>query len=171
MTAATGDRVRVMITVDVPIAEAFRVFTEEIDAWWRRGRRFRHDRADRGVIRLEPGVGGRLFEEFARGRRTIVVETGKVTTWEPPRRLAFEWRIANFAPGEVTYVEVDFVERGPRTEVTVVHRGWAAIRPDHPARHGEPPPRFLRTMGLWWGDLLGSLRARATTPASGATTR
>ncbi len=160
----SGDRVRAMVTVDLPIDETFRVFTEEIDLWWRRGRRFRHDPADRGIIRLEPGVGGRLFESFTRGRRTVVIETGKVTVWEPPRRLAFEWRIANFRPDEVTYVEVDFVARGARTEVAVVHRGWAAIRADHPARHGDPVPVFLRATGMWWGDLLASLRARATAP-------
>ena len=45
-----------------------------------------------------------------------------------------------------------------RARVTVTHRGWAAVRPDHPARHGEPPGQFLRRIGLWWGDLMTSFR-------------
>jgi hypothetical protein len=47
---------------------------------------------------------------------------------------------------------------GASTHVTVVHRGWAAIRADHPVRHGQPVPAFLRMMGLWWGDQLTALR-------------
>ena len=53
------------------------------------------------------------------------------------------------------------------TLVTVTHRGWASLRPDHPARHGQEVAAFIRTMGLWWGELLTSLRehaARARTP-------
>jgi hypothetical protein len=45
--------------------------------------------------------------------------------------------------------------------VTVTHRGWASLRPDHPVRHGHEVPAFIRMMGLWWGDLLTSLREHA----------
>lgn len=162
--AAPGDQVRVMVSVEVPIAEAFRIFTEEIEQWWRRGRRFRMAEGERGFIRLEPGVGGRLFESFERGGAPVVVETGRVTAWDPPRHLAFEWRAVNFAPTEVTTVEVTFVDRGDATDVTVVHRGWAALPADHPVRHGADVPRFIRAQGLWWGDLLTSLRLRAAAP-------
>ncbi|HKO47770.1 MAG TPA: hypothetical protein VJV79_08605 [Polyangiaceae bacterium] len=34
--APRGDQCVVSILVEVPPAEAFRVFTEEIDAWWLR---------------------------------------------------------------------------------------------------------------------------------------
>jgi len=44
------------------------------------------------------------------------------------------------------------------TLVTVTHRGFASLRPDHPVRHGEEVPAFIRMMALWWGDLLTSLR-------------
>jgi hypothetical protein len=53
---------------------------------------------------------------------------------------------------------VSFEPAGGGTIVTVVHRGWGAIRPDHPARHGLEVGRFLRMMGLWWGELMASLR-------------
>ncbi|HTY48850.1 MAG TPA: hypothetical protein VMB48_04070, partial [Steroidobacteraceae bacterium] len=44
------------------------------------------------------------------------------------------------------------------TRVTVCHRGWAAIRADHPARHGLAGTAFSRMLGLWWGDLMSALR-------------
>ncbi|MEP7049608.1 MAG: hypothetical protein ABJB12_04615 [Pseudomonadota bacterium] len=31
---------------------------------------------------------------------------------------------------------------------------------DHPVRHGQGAPAFLRSMGMWWGALMTSLRER-----------
>lgn len=159
---APGDQASASVALRVPPAEAFRVFTEEIDLWWRRGRRFRHAPGQSGFVRLEPGAGGRLFESFDRGGGERVVETGRVLVWDPPRRLLLEWRAINFAPHERTEVEVCFeaTSRGG-TLVTVVHRGWSALRADHPVRHGEAAPAFMRTMGMWWADLLTLLRLHA----------
>jgi uncharacterized protein YndB with AHSA1/START domain len=155
--ARPGDQARASVLVRVAAAEAFRVFTEEIDQWWRRGFRYRVGGVG-GTLRLEPHPGGRLFESFTTPAGTRVVETGRVTGWEPPSRLVLEWRAANFAPAEKTEVEVSFDERPNGTLVIVTHRGWSAIRPDHPVRHGEATAAFLRTMGMWWGELLGALR-------------
>lgn len=58
-------------------------------------------------------------------------------------------------------VEVVFAPSPRGTEVTVTHRGWDRIRPDHPARHGLDVAAFLRMMGMWWGDLLSSMREHA----------
>ena len=52
-----GDQARVTVLVEVEPALAFRVFTEEIDQWWRRGSRFRVSGRSHGILRLEPGVG------------------------------------------------------------------------------------------------------------------
>ena len=161
-----GDQARVSVRVAVEPEVAFRIFTEEIDQWWRRGLRYRVAGRRRGIIHLEPGVGGRLFESFETGSATRVVETGRVTTWEPPRRLVFEWRAVNFAPSEKTEVEVIFEPSPSGTLVTVTHRGWSKIRLDHPARHGHDVVGFIRMMGLWWGDLMSSLREH--TVASGS---
>ncbi|MCA9706275.1 MAG: SRPBCC domain-containing protein [Myxococcales bacterium] len=158
-----GDEARVTVLVRVPPREAFRVFTEEIDAWWRRGRRYRIAKGRDGTIHLEPGVGGRLFESYrSAAGNDKVVQTGEVTVWEPPHRLVLRWRAVNFAPHEHTEVEVSFAESLSGTQVTVVHRGWSQIRPDHPARHGQAVGPFLRSMGLWWGDLMTSLRLRSS---------
>jgi uncharacterized protein YndB with AHSA1/START domain len=164
-SVAPGDQARVSVQVDVEPTAAFRIFTEEIDSWWRRGLRYRVAGARRGIIHLEAGVGGRLFESFESPSGTKVVQTGQVTAWEPPARLAFEWRAVNFAPAEKTEVEVLFEPQGGGTLVTVTHRGWSRIRPDHPARHGHEVAAFVRMIGMWWGDLMSSMREHAARPS------
>jgi uncharacterized protein YndB with AHSA1/START domain len=153
-----GDQARASVRVAVDPSSAFRIFTEEIDSWWRRGPQFREAGSRPGTITLEPGVGGRLFESFETARGPKVVEKGRVTAWSPPSRLVFDWRASNFAPDEVTEVEIVFQPAGSGTLVTVTHRGWSHIRPDHPVRHREDVPAFIRMIGLWWGDLLTSMR-------------
>jgi hypothetical protein len=49
--------------------------------------------------------------------------------------------------------------------VTVTHSGWAALRPDHPVRHGKVGAEHSREVGLWWGALLAALRLRCEPPA------
>jgi uncharacterized protein YndB with AHSA1/START domain len=151
-----GDQARASVGVAVPPQEAFDIFTREIDLWWRRGPRFRRCGGERALIAIEPRVGGRVFE--AAGVDLPVQEVGHVLVWQPPRRLVFEWRGANFAPNESTEVEVLFEPSATGTLVTVTHRGWAALRGDHPVRHGQDAPRFIGEMGRWWGGLLSSYR-------------
>lgn len=165
MSTPPGDQARVTVGVAVPPTEAFRVFTEEVNLWWRRGRRFRNAPGDAGLIAIEPRLGGRLFESFSTEAGEQVVEMGQVLAWEPPHRLLLQWRAVNFAPHEHTEVEVRFeATASGGTRVTLTHRGWAAIRPDHPVRHGQATEAFIRMMGLWWGDLMSTLRLRCTPP-------
>lgn len=156
--AVAGDSAAASVFVAVPPATAFDVFTKEIDLWWRHGRKYRNAHKWPGKMTFECELGGRLFEtiEMKSGTRTLVV--GKVVTWDPPRRLALEWRNVNFAPHEQTLVDVTFTPSGEGTMVRVEHHGWASIRDDHPARHGQIGAAFLRTNGMWWGSLLTSLR-------------
>jgi uncharacterized protein YndB with AHSA1/START domain len=158
VSAPAGDQARVSVLVGAEPAVAFRVFTEEIDEWWRRGRPYRIAGKRRGIIHIEPRAGGRLFESFEGPAGTRVVETGRVVEWSPPRRLVLEWRAANFAPSESTEVEVTFEPSRSGTRVTVTHRGWASIRPDHPARHGLGVREFIAMTGRWWADVVTSLR-------------
>jgi uncharacterized protein YndB with AHSA1/START domain len=154
----SGDQATVSVFVDVEPADAFAVFTQETDLWWRRGLKYRLAGRRPGVLCFEPGVGGRLFESFEAESGTQVYETGRITIWEPPRRLVVKWRNANFASNESTELEVLFEPSGDGTRVTVQHRGWAALRPDHPARHGLEGAAFSRMMGFWWSDLMTSMR-------------
>jgi uncharacterized protein YndB with AHSA1/START domain len=87
-----------------------------------------------------------------------VFVVGHVRAWEPPSRLVFTWKNETFAANEDTEVEVIFAATKSGTQVTVTHRGWAGIRPDHPARHSMPADEFIRSLGSWWSDQMTSLR-------------
>ncbi|MGO8999535.1 MAG: SRPBCC domain-containing protein [Polyangiaceae bacterium] len=163
-----GDRARVSVLVAVAPDVAFRVFTEEIDQWWRRGLKYRVSGKGRGILRLESGVGGRLFEEIESKAGPRIIETGRVTEWNPPARFALEWRNVNFSETEKTLVEVAFDESPSGTLVTVTHSGWSAIRADHPARHGLEVAAFIRMNGMWWGEVLTSLREHAEASRKGS---
>jgi uncharacterized protein YndB with AHSA1/START domain len=153
------DRVRVTTFVAVPPGEAFEIFTREIDRWWGKGPRFRFAGEADGRLFFEESTPRRLVQAFDDGTPPFVV--GEVLAWEPGARLLLEWRLANFGPGEVTQVEVRFEPSGEGTRVALEHRGFAALRPDHPVRHGQSGQAFTDRIGLWWAELLGSLRDRA----------
>jgi uncharacterized protein YndB with AHSA1/START domain len=157
---ASGDQATVTVAVAVAPEAAFEVFTQEIDQWWGRGPAYRQILRG-GLVAIEPGVGGRVFESGDDGR---VVVRGRITLWDPPRRLVIEWIGANFAPGEKTEVDVLFTPTRRGTEVTVRHSGWSKLRSDHPARHGHVGHAFASHIGGWWGRLLSSLRDRVAAP-------
>jgi hypothetical protein len=83
------DKATASVTVTANPAEAFRMFTEETDLWWRRGVRFRVAGRNPGSVMFEARAGGRLLETFEAGSETRVVEMGKITAWDPPRRFLF----------------------------------------------------------------------------------
>lgn len=147
---------RVTTFVEVPPDEAFRVFTEEVDSWWRRGKRFRGG-GPSSVLAFRTIEGERYLVEDGNERFAI----GRVLVWEPGKKLVFEWRARNFRPGEKTEVEVSFERANAGTRVTLEHRGFESLRPDHPVRHGLEGPAFAAMMGLHWGDLATTFRLRA----------
>jgi hypothetical protein len=159
----SDDSVTVTTVVEVDPATAFDVFTREIGTWWRGEPRYRFVPGRPGTMRFEPGVGGRLVEvhDEATGAG---FEVGRVLVWEPGARLVFEFRARDFAPGERTEVEVRFERAGPGTRLTLEHRGWASLRPDHPARHGDTGEAFTDMIGLWWADLVVRIRAQTGAP-------
>ncbi len=159
-----GDAVRVTTVVEVAPEAAFAVFTGELDAWWRGGPRFRWHPERKGRLVLEPGEGGRFLEVYP-DDADEPFEVGRVRVWDPPRRLVFSFRARSFAPDESTEVEVRFEPEGDATRVSVEHRGWAALRSDHPARHGMDASAFGNMMGAWWADLLTAARRHANARA------
>jgi Activator of Hsp90 ATPase homolog 1-like protein len=127
--------VRVTVRVNTVPETAFAVFTEEIDSWYVRDRHTFAD-PDRAVgIRFEPGVGGRLIEVYDRGTGEGR-EMGRITAWDPGRRLAF-------VDGLGTEVEVSFEDAGGQTRVTLEHRGLERLRPDLAERHARHGWRLL----------------------------
>ncbi|MGH9185736.1 MAG: SRPBCC domain-containing protein [Acidimicrobiales bacterium] len=141
MSALATVRLAIRVTVDPQ--EAFRVFTEEIDAWYRRGpHSFLHSKRAIG-IRVEPGVGGRLVEvhdaETGEG-----VEMGRIRVWEPGRRLLFVERRGS-------EVDIRFDPADGGTRVVLEHRGLERLAPrvaDAVGRYGS------RALLEWFRDYL-----------------
>lgn len=153
-----ADEICVSTVVALDPRAAFEVFTGEVDGWWKRGPAYRVQRGSDGTMRFEPGPGGRLVQVFEDGE---TFELGRVLTWEPFHRLAFEFRGPNFRPGESTEVEVRFEAVSSGTRVTLRHTGLAGLPQDHPVRHGLADEAFLRMWGGWWNAQLTSLRLHA----------
>lgn len=127
--------VRVTAVVNAAPETAFAVFTEEIDSWYVRDTRTFADPGRAVGIRFEPGVGGRLVEVYDRGTGEGR-EMGRITAWEPGRRLAF-------VDGLGTEVEVSFEDTEGQTRVTLEHRGLERLRPDLAERHARHGWRLL----------------------------
>ena len=54
--------------------------------------------------------------------------------------------------------DIEVLHASSSEMVTVQHRGWSTLPADHPARHGKVGAEFSRMIGLWWGELMTSLR-------------
>ena len=109
-------------TVTVPVApeRAFEAFTDEVHEWWPIA-----THSVGGAGGSVAFVDGSIVETLPDGSTTT---WGDVTTWDPPKRVAFTWHPGT-PPGERTHVEITFAEVEGGTEVTLVHDGWEA-RPD-----------------------------------------
>ncbi len=150
---------RVFVALRVPAtpARAFEAFTREIASWWRPDPLFRITPDGDGELAFEPGVGGRLVTRLGNGE---TFEIGRISVWEPGRRLVFAWRHASFAPQQSTEVEVLFEPVEHETRVSIEHRAWDTIPRRHPARHGFPEHITLQRVADWWRSSLGTLRSR-----------
>ena len=89
-------------------------------------------RAD--LIVLENGDGGRVFEKTPEG---VEHDWGKVTAWEPPTRLVYDWHIGRDR-ADATEVEIRFRRKGDAaTRIEIEHRGWERLRPDGEERRAQ----------------------------------
>ena len=138
-------KVYVALRVRATPERAFAAFVEEIGAWWRPSPLFQTTPRP-GRLSFEPGAGGRLIETRAGGK---VFEIGQIRVWEPPRKLVFSWRQANFPPDLHTEVEVMFEAVGDETRVSVEHRGFDRV-PAGAARHGFPDQLLLMRLADFW---------------------
>ena len=127
-------------SVEVPTdpATAFRLFTDEIDDWYERGP-YSWNNPERAVaIRFD---GGRLLEVWDNGD---AYEMGRVTAWEPGRRLVFAYRSVHLPDDVQTEVEVRFEPTSGGTRVTLEHRGLGTLPRDEYERwRGRAWRRFM----------------------------
>jgi uncharacterized protein YndB with AHSA1/START domain len=139
-------KVYVALRVKASPERAFAVFTQEIGDWWRPSGLFETTPRP-GRLSFEPGPDGRLIETRAGGK---VFEIGRVLAWEPPHRLMFAWRQANFPVDLHTEVEVRFEPVGEETRVSVEHRGFDRVPADSAARHRFPDQLLLTRLAEFW---------------------
>ena len=147
-------QVIVALRVKADPMRAFEVFTTEIGSWWRHNPLFAFTPREPGRMAFEDG---RLIETREGGK---VFEVGKVSVWEPGRRLVFGWRQAAFTPDQATEVEVLFEPVGDETRVSVTHSGWDSVPQAHVAKHGMENGYFMRRHGEYWQALLAAFRER-----------
>jgi len=121
MSQATITPVRHTVTVPIPAAQAFTLFTEGFNTWW-----IGHHigQADLAEAVLEPREGGRWYERGVDGSEC---EWGKVLVFQPPGRLVVTWQInARWEydpdPAHASEIEVLFTERDGQTRVDFEHR-------------------------------------------------
>lgn len=153
MSEGQVSRVYVALRVRATPERAFEAFVGEIGVWWRPNPLFQTTPRTPGRLAFEPQLGGRLTETLDNGK---VFEIGRVTTYEPPERLVFTYRQANFPLDLHTEVEVRFESVGDETRVSVEHRGFDRV-PAGAARHGFPDQLLLMRLADWWKAQLASI--------------
>lgn len=120
--------VRKQVVVNASQEHCFKVFTEGLDRWWPRQHHIGTTPMKKAVLETKPG--GRWYAISEDGSEC---DTGRVLTWDPPRRLVLSWQINaqwKFDPDFMTEIELLFVAEGPKkTLVTMEHRHLDAYGP------------------------------------------
>jgi hypothetical protein len=141
--------------VEASQAVAWRVFTEEMGAWWPLAY-YKIGKANAVDAVIEPHVGGRWFE---RGDDNSTCQWGSVLVWEPTSLLVLSWDINadwKYDPELKTELEVRFIADGSRrTRVELEHR-----RLDRFGARREEMRRIFDTEGDW-GKFLEAFAALA----------
>jgi len=130
--------------------EAFRRFTAEFGKWWPSST---HSIGGNRVARIvfECAAGGRIFEELRDGR---CYQWGRLTTWEPPQRVAFTWHPSK-DESLAQEVEVTFARQpSGGTRVVLVSSGWEKL--------GANAARARKGYGIGWGAILAVFAQRRT---------
>ena len=114
--------VRKAISVNAPQHVAWRVFTEQIGAWWPLAH-YKIGNVNAVDAVIEPRVGGRWYE---RGEDGSTCNWGSVLAWEPPSRLLLSWDINadwQYDAALKTELEIRFIAQGKRvTRIELEHR-------------------------------------------------
>ena len=134
--------VRKEVTVPLPPAEAFRLYTDDIATWWPL-RKHAVEPATAATAVFEARPGGRIFERTVDGKEHI---WGIVTECDPPNRVVYTWHPGR-AETTAQEVEMRFVPDGAGTRVEVEHRGWE--------RYGDGVESALESYETGWDFVLG----------------
>jgi uncharacterized protein YndB with AHSA1/START domain len=147
--------VRKVMTVQAPLAVAWRVFTEQMGTWWPLTV-YKIGKVNAVDAIIEPRVGGRWYE---RGDDGSTCDWGSVLSWEPPSRLVLSWDITadwQYDPELKTEIEIRFIAESKEvTRVELEHRKLDRYGPRR-----DEMRRIFETDGDW-GRLLAMFAARA----------
>ena len=136
MTSTTDTTVHKALVVNVPIDEAFRVFTDRFGDFKPREHNLMSSPIAETVF--ETKVGGHIYDRAEDGSEC---HWARILTYEPPTRVVFSWDIGptwqlETDPDNASEVEVRFTaEAADRTRVELEHRnldrhgpGWEGVR-------------------------------------------
>jgi uncharacterized protein YndB with AHSA1/START domain len=148
--------VRKTVSVQVPAAVAWRVFTEQMGSWWPLGN-YKIGKAKAVDAIIEPHVGGRWYD---RGEDGSTCQWGTVLAWEPQTRLVLSWDITaewQYDPNLKTEIELRFIPEGKNTtRIELEHR-----RLDRFGARRDEMRRIFETEGDWGRVLQMFARAAA----------
>jgi hypothetical protein len=123
--------------------QAFATYTGRIGEWW--DPRYTANAATLAAVTIEPRVGGRVFATHSDiGDH----DWGEVTVWQPGRRVAHTFALAQDRrhPSEVA---VQFVAReGAGCEVHFAHGGWTEANVADRKKFGDWPVMLDRFAAL-----------------------
>lgn len=148
------DPVRRGVTVASDVEETFRLFTEDIAAWWPSETHsmaaYRDDGTTVRELVFETRQGGRIYEIASDGTEGT---WATVTAWDPPRRVVLAWK-PNLRDEPPTEVEVTFSSVDGGTRVDLEHRCWERL-----GARAEP---LAEAYGPGWAHILEDRFAAAT---------
>lgn len=146
MTTQAAAPIRHSILVQVPIAHAFKVFTEDFGSFKPREHNILAVPIAETVF--EPYVGGHIYDRGVDGSEC---RWARVLAYEPPSRLLLSWDLnprwqIESDPDRTSEWEVSFTaESDSRTRVEIVHRnlerhgeGWESVRDGVGSEQGWP---------------------------------
>ncbi len=112
MNGSKGTATSALEQVEVPVdpLQAFRIFTEEINQWWVPGPINYFDAGRAVAMRVEPGIGGRVLEEYENDAPLVIAE---ITEWSPGERLVYRGVVDD----SQTVIAFSAVDTGTRVDV------------------------------------------------------
>ncbi len=127
-------------TVKVQPARAFELFAGDLARWWPLAQF--HTGPDPVDCKIEPQVGGRVFERAKDGKVSV---WGHVLAYEPPHRLSFSWLVGLSAEAE-QLIDIRFTAEGGGTRVELTHSGWEKL--------GDAAAALRERYDTGWGMLI-----------------
>lgn len=138
-------------------ADAFRIFTEEVSAWWpmKTHSRAKDAAGERTVkVTIEPRVGGRVYETLHDGRE---LEWGEVSAFEPGKHFAMNWTMGR-PKEQTTDVIVRFEPLGAQScRVTLTHENWERMGEEGAKMREAYNNGWVTVFDRCFGDLAGRM--------------